>query len=145
MTRKVLIICLCTVTFVLPGYVQGDMKLKTPDGKAVLLMENMTWKYINTKQSHPNKYIAIDLDDITMDGESFNGKRVKTTGLGKYVANMFTLSRGMMDTNIVMVNIKNLPRNLKKEILNKCNMFGCQVTVYGKIKRGELIAEKVTW
>lgn len=74
-----------------------------------------------------------DIDDIKVDGASLQGRAVKVQGKGVYIMNQFMLIKNNEDTSPIMVNIEELNRKQRKEILQKCSklMTPCDLTVHG--------------
>ncbi|OQB44651.1 MAG: Bacterial SH3 domain protein [bacterium ADurb.Bin157] len=93
-------------------------------------------------------YISMDIDDLKLDIASLSGKKVKVAALGQYFGQMFLLKKDMMDMSPIFVEIKNIPREQMKYIIQNCNT-GAEVIVSGIV--GEvsfqqgIIAEKVEW
>jgi len=86
--------------------------------------------------------------NLKLDIASLSGKKVKVAALGQYFGQMFLLKKDMMDMSPIFVEIKNIPREQMKYIIQNCNT-GAEVIVSGIV--GEvtfqqgIIAEKVEW
>lgn len=93
----------------------------------------------------------LNLDDFRLDASELDGKRVRVRGVGQYVMDTFTLRKSATDMSPVFIELKNLPREQRKEIINRCGdiMEGCRLTVYGMVKAQygmkTIVAEQIIW
>jgi len=91
----------------------------------------------------------IGLDDLRVDMASMQGKKVRVRGVGFYMMDMFMLKKSMTDMSPVLVNISNLVRDQRKEIISRCGdmMKGCILIVQGTVgkvsNQNGLLAEHV--
>lgn len=91
------------------------------------------------------------IDDLKVDIDSLQGRKVGVKGIGQYIMDSFILKKNSMDTNPIFVDISNLDRDQRKEILQICSNFmaGCGVTVYGTVgqvnHRNVINAEDIEW
>lgn len=98
-----------------------------------------------------NRLPLMDLDDLRVDLQSLNGKRVRTNGVGHYVLNSFILKKSNTDTNIIFIDIESLPREERREIVTRCSNITetCQISITGIVRstgyRIGLVAEKIEW
>ena len=128
----------------------ADLKLTTPDGRSVLLKENGTWEFVNSTQQNTTtgSYQRMDLDDLKIDIESLMGKKIQVKAIGQLFGEMFFIKKDMMDMSPITVDIKNLPREQKKYVIQNCGT-GAEITVYGTVSKvmfqNGLIAEKIEW
>lgn len=93
----------------------------------------------------------VDLDDLRLDMASLNGKKVRVRGAGIYMMDMFMLNKSEMDMNPITVDVTQLPRDQRREIISRCSdlMSRCRLTVHGTVgkvgfQKG-LVAERVEW
>lgn len=104
-----------------------------------------------TKPDVDVEYYPVSLDDLKIDADSLNGRKVRVNGLGYYVMNSFMLKKSAADMSPIFINIENLKRDQKQQILNKCGdiMTGCSVGVYGTAGKvsyqNGVIAENIKW
>jgi hypothetical protein len=75
---------------------------------------------------------TIDLTDLKLDIDDMQGQTVKVTGLLQVIGDMVMLKSEPMDMSPVMVNAKQLSRDDRKLLLNKCPIL-CKATVVGKV------------
>ena len=93
----------------------------------------------------------LDLDDLRLDASELDGKPVRVRGVGQYVMDTLTLRKSTTDMSPVFIDLKNLPREQRKEIINRCSniMEGCRLTVYGTVKAPRrmksIVAEQIMW
>lgn len=95
----------------------------------------------------------MDIDDLVLDISTLNGKKIRVFGEGIYMMDMFMLQKGVMDMNPIIVKIDNLPREKRREILQRCSdiFYLCEITVTGTVNSGEynfiktIIAEDIEW
>jgi hypothetical protein len=80
---------------------------------------------------------------------SMQGKKVRVRGVGFYMMDMFMLKKSMTDMSPVFVDISNLVRDQRKEIISRCGdmMKGCILIVHGTVGKvsyqNGLLAEHV--
>lgn len=93
----------------------------------------------------------LDMVDLRLDMALLNGKKVRVRGIGYYMMDMFILKESMMDMNPIFVDITQLPRDQRRELMNKCNdiMLGCRVTLHATVGvvlyQNGLLAEGIEW
>lgn len=129
--------------------IHADFTLTTPDGRAVLLKDDGTWRYVERKKpGNDNEYMEISLIDFQLDFKNLPGRKVKVSGIAQYFADMFMLKKELMDFNPIGVDISKVNRTGRQYALTNCSN-GCRVTVYGIVGDGTLlnhiIATKLEW
>lgn len=93
----------------------------------------------------------LDMDDLRLDMASLDGKKVRVRGVGNYMMDMFMLKKSMTDMSPMIVDITQLPRDQRREIMKQCSdlMSGCRVTVHGTVGKVSfqkgLLAERIEW
>lgn len=98
-----------------------------------------------------NKLPLMDIDDLRVDINSLEGKRVRVKGTGRYLMDSFFLRKSETDLNSIVVDITKLPRDQRRNILSQCTdiMSACKLTITGTIGKASyrnlLIAENVEW
>jgi len=114
------------------------------------LKENGTWEFVNSTQQNTTtgSYQRMDLGDLKIDIESLMGKKIQVKAIGQLFGEMFFIKKDMMDMSPITVDIKNLPREQKKYVIQNCGT-GAEITVYGTVSKvmfqNGLIAEKIEW
>lgn len=104
-----------------------------------------------TKPDTDAEYYPIFLDDLKIDAEFLSGRKVRVNGFGYYVMNSFMLKKSATDMSPMLIDIANLQRNQKQQILNQCGdiMTGCRVRIYGTVGKVSyqigIIAENIKW
>lgn len=93
----------------------------------------------------------MDIDSLKVDIGSLQGQKIGVKGIGQYIMDVFMLKKDVMDTNPILVDISQLKRRQRLEIIQKCSNIipGCNVTVFGTVvevnyKNG-ILAEKIVW
>lgn len=106
------------------------------------------------KKAKGEKSIQIaltDIDDIKIDFDSLQGRKVRVKGVGQYMMDLFMVKKDLMNTSPVIVDISKVDRDQRRQILQKCSniMAGCNVTIYGSVEkvRGDngISAERIEW
>lgn len=100
-----------------------------------------------------SKLPLMDFEDLLLDISILNGKKVRVMGNGNYIMDTFMLKKETIDMNFIIINIDNLPREKRREILQSCSdiAYPCEITVTGVVKSGdynfmnEIIAEDIEW
>jgi hypothetical protein len=87
------------------------------------------------KPGAPSPYRSMSLDDFQLDRDTLKGAKVQLSGLLRQVGELAMLSKGLVDANPVFIEIKNLPREERKAILDRCGMAGCEVVARGTSTR----------
>jgi hypothetical protein len=77
----------------------------------------------------------MSLDDFQLDRDTLKGAKVQLSGLLRQVGELAMLSKGLVDANPVFIEIKNLPREERKAILDRCGMAGCEVVARGHVDK----------
>lgn len=133
----------------------GDLSSDADDDNAVFCRyHGGFWKekvvkfIVSDDAENSVKYQSMDIDDLKLDFDSLVGQKVKVAALGQYFSNMLIIKRDMMDTNPMVVEVKNIPREQMKYLLQNCNT-GAEVIVSGTVgefsfQKG-IIADKVEW
>jgi SepF-like predicted cell division protein (DUF552 family) len=89
---------------------------------------------------NPTPVTHMDLDDLRLDLASLTDRKVRVMAVGSYMMNSFLLKKSMTDMNMVIVDISNLQREERRQIIQQCSdiMSGCRVTVSGTVRKGSL-------
>jgi hypothetical protein len=78
-------------------------------------------------------YQTMSLIDFKLDKATIEpGTRLELTGQLQQLGQLAMLKSEMMDMAPIFVELKNLPRDQRKVLLEKCPMF-CSVIVRGKV------------
>jgi tetratricopeptide (TPR) repeat protein len=82
----------------------------------------------------------MDLDDLRLDLASLTDRKVRVRAVGSYMMNSFILKKSMTDMSPIIVDISNLQREERRQIIQQCSdiMSGCRVTVSGTVRKGSL-------
>jgi hypothetical protein len=80
-------------------------------------------------------FTKIDFNTLKVDIDQMAGRKISVDGVGVYMMDSFVLKKDQLSTNLMTVNIEQLKRNDKIEILNQCSnpVLGCKVMVHGLI------------
>jgi hypothetical protein len=79
------------------------------------------------KPGAPSPYRSMSLGDFELDRDTLKGAKVQLSGLLRRLGELAILSKGLFDPNLVYIEIKNLPREQRKAILDRCGTTGCEV------------------
>lgn len=97
-----------------------------------------------TKQSSGRSNLLpvtqMDLDDLRLDLASLTDRKVRVRAVGSYMMNSFILKKSMTDMSPIIVDISNLQREERRQIIQQCSdiMSGCRITVSGTVRKGSL-------
>ena len=98
------------------------------------------------------EYHPVSLEDLKLDIDDSEGKRVRVNSRAQFSFGSLSLTKSIIDTNSISVDIDGLDREVRKKILQKCESSTyspfCIVTVSGVVQEDEfgvmgIIAEKV--
>jgi hypothetical protein len=99
------------------------------------------------KPGAPSPYRSMSLDDFKLDRDTLKGAKVQLSGLLRQIGELAMLSKGLLGANLVDIEIKNLPREQRKAIL-ECGTIGCEVVARGHVDKvftgNGLVLESVT-
>ncbi len=81
-------------------------------------------------------YLNITLQDLRLDLNELVGEDVEVSAQGMYVSDMFMLKSKQMDANPLLIQVDNLSREERKNIMNKCSDLtkDCQITIFGRVE-----------
>ena len=79
------------------------------------------------KPGVPSPYRSMSLDDFQLDRDTLIGTKLQLSGLLRQMGELAMLSKGLVDLSPVFIEIKNLPREQRKAILDRCGVTGCEV------------------
>ena len=80
-------------------------------------------------------YQAISLTDLKLDYDSLRGQGVEVSGTLMLSGEMALLTSGAMDASPLLVDLKAVPRDQRRALLERCTTPGCAVTMRGKVDR----------
>lgn len=85
----------------------------------------------------PSPIPLMDLDDLRTDIASLKGERVRVKAVGYYMMNMLMLKKGLADMSPIIVDISNLQRDQRRQVLQQCGdiMAGCHLAITGTVKQ----------
>jgi hypothetical protein len=93
----------------------------------------------------------MDMDDFRLDIAKLEGRKVRIRGIGRYMMNMFFITKNLGDTSPINVDIARLPRDQQRMILQQCSdiMSPCNLTIEGVVaevnyQKG-IVAERIGW
>ncbi|SFV27098.1 hypothetical protein [Hyphomicrobium facile] len=116
----------------------ADQTATLPDGRQVLLKENGTYEIqaSGNSGSGGDAYTDLNLVDVKVDMKELENQRIRTSGKGMLVGNMFILTEAStaIDSNGVMVDISKLPREMRKWVVTNCAQGGCRATIEGEVR-----------
>jgi hypothetical protein len=133
----------------------GDLSSDAADDNAVFCRyHGGFWKekvvkfIVSDDAANSGKYQSMDIDDLKLDLDSLLGQKVKVAALGQYFSNSLIIKRDMMDTNPMFVEVKNIPREQMKYLIQNCNT-GAEIIVSGTVgevsfQKG-IVADKIEW
>lgn len=81
-----------------------------------------------------SSYAATSITDLRLDADAMAGKRVVLTGALQQLGELVMLKQQLFDTNAVFIDVKSVPREERRRILELCAR-GCTATVSGKVER----------
>ena len=79
-----------------------------------------------------SKYLEMKLIDFKLDKANLLDRRVEVKGNLAVFGSMAMLRNGPLDGEPVFIETNGLPREQRKQILQKCDLQGCRATVRGK-------------
>lgn len=93
-------------------------------------------------------YKTVSLIDFKLDRETLKGAKVRVTGQLHQLGEIVTFGSTLFDMTPIFIDIKGLPREQRKTILERCNL-GCDAVVKGRVdtvfmEEVGLIAEDVS-
>lgn len=76
-----------------------------------------------------------DLDDVKLDAESLEGRRLRVRAKGQYVLGSFLLKKSDTDMSPMAVEMSKVSRDQRRDVIQRCSnaMSSCQVTVIGTV------------
>ena len=80
-------------------------------------------------------YQAISLTDLKLDYDSLRGQGVEVSGTLMLSGEMALLASGATDSSPLLVDLKALPRDQRRALLERCTVPGCAITMRGKVDR----------
>ena len=80
-------------------------------------------------------YQAISLTDLKLDYDTLRGQGVEVSGNLMLSGEMALLGSGATDTSPFLVDLKAVPRDQRRALLERCMVPGCAVTMHGKVDR----------
>lgn len=80
-------------------------------------------------------YQAVSLTDLKLDYDSLRGQGVEVSGNLILSGEMALLGSGATDTSPFLVDLKAVPRDQRRALLEQCTVPGCAVTMRGKVDR----------
>jgi hypothetical protein len=87
------------------------------------------------KQEASGPYRSMRLDDFQLDRDALKGVKVQLSGLLRQMGEMAWLTKSLVDPTPVYIEVKNLPREQRKAILDRCGMTGCEVVAKGHVDK----------
>lgn len=78
-------------------------------------------------------YQQVSIVDFKVDRQTLRGRLVELQGNLTVMGEMAMLQGDPMDMNPVYLNITGLPRDQMRQVLERCGMGGCAVTVRGRV------------
>ena len=80
-------------------------------------------------------YQAVSLTDLKLDYGSLRGQGVEVSGTLMLSGEMALLASGATDSSPLLVDLKAVPRDQRRALLERCMVPGCAVTMRGKVDR----------
>ena len=78
-------------------------------------------------------YRAMSLTDLRLDQGRLRGQGVEVAGTLMPLGEMAVLRSGDMDPSPLFVELKAVPREQRRTLLERCGMPGCDVTIRGLV------------
>jgi hypothetical protein len=94
-------------------------------------------------------YAPMDFDDLKDSFDLLQGVKLKVSGFGLLIGNVFIISKEMNSVTSVYVDTESLSGNERKLIAEKCSdsKSRCNITIYGTIERvnknNKLVANEI--
>lgn len=80
-------------------------------------------------------YRAVGLTDLKLDHNELRGQNVEVSGNLMLAGEMALLRSGTTDISPIFVDLKAVPREQRRALLERCTDLGCTVTLRGKVDR----------
>lgn len=78
-------------------------------------------------------YARVALVDFKLDRESMRGQLIEVQGRMVIMGEVAMLQTDAMDMSPAFLDITGLPREQRRQVLERCGMGGCEATVLGKV------------
>lgn len=125
----------------------NDPKIEFQMTKCIVNSKEVEKAVANSSASNRQKSSAsgaafMDLDDLRVDINTLDGKAVRVRAVGHYMMDSLIIKKNRRDTNPIFVDVSNLPREQRRDILSRCGeaTSECRVTIYGTV--GEVKFQK---
>lgn len=80
-------------------------------------------------------YRAVSLTDLKLDYDSLRGQGVEVSGTLMLSGEMALLASSATDASPLLVDLKAVPRDQRRALLERCTVPGCAVTMHGTVDR----------
>jgi hypothetical protein len=116
----------------------AEETVETTDGRKIILRDDGTFKVLEKKMVSSSSGGTISLNDLKLDIAQMTGKPVSVRGNLSIVGDLAMLGTEgeLFDSTPVNVDLKKLPREQRKAILEDCSK-GCTANITGKV--GKLV------
>lgn len=130
-----------SVTMALPAWAQVPIsveqcRLIPDDAKRLACYDKLAaLARPSTLPPSAHGYQAVSLTDLKLDYDSLRGLDVEVSGNLILSGEMALLASGTTDTSPLLVDLKAVPRDQRRALLERCMVPGCTVTMRGKVDR----------
>lgn len=80
-------------------------------------------------------YRTVGLTDLKLDHDQLRGQNVVVAGDLVLAGEMALLRSGTTDASPIFVDLKAVPREQQRALLERCTALGCAVTLHGRVDR----------
>ncbi len=144
MSRKFAVLTV-VATLLASGLARADQTATLPDGRSVLLKDNGTYQILPKQEpATAGGYQTMQMSDLKVDLKQLIGQKVRVSANGLYLGDQLVISDPSVefDMNGVMVETKDLPRDVRKWIVTKCSEQ-CRVVVEGEVASGGFLGPAI--
>jgi len=114
--------------FITPLY--ADLRVDSPECRAVILKDDGTWQYVTTIET-AKSYRKLSFSELKQNFTKYKGEDLQVSGTAVTIIDSYFLKEDSDDETPIEMNLQAIPKGLVDKLESQCDK-GCNVVAFGQ-------------